>query len=289
MTQTEAPPVTGLARREFSDQQIRTRLDAAKSTKGYGLESASVEQINMVFLLAQHYDVDPAVDITLYQGRPWFTIDGRVRLMRRHPQYRGYRTRPQPPDEKMLWGYKPDEIVVECCIQTRDWGEITARGKVMPDEFARQPVAKAHPQEMAEKRAIARASRMAFGQDVPDEDDAGIVIEERNDPERIATNAAEYDRIFPSEAVEVAALPPQPAPTPWRTRAQMRARYEQLAPKARELGVEVPSPPGRDSSEEEAERWLKELEDRIHAEEERLLTFGTESEDQRAVQQELAD
>jgi hypothetical protein len=187
----------------------------------------------------------------------------------------------------MLWGYRAEEVVVECTIQTRDWGEITARGKVMPDEFARQPVAKAHPQEMAEKRAIARASRMAFGQDVPDEDDAGIVIEERKDPERIATNAAEYDRIFPSETVEVAALPPQPAPppAPRRTRSQMRARYEQLAPKARELGVEVPSPPGRDSSEEEAERWLKELEDRIQAEEERLLTFGTDSEDQPALEE----
>jgi hypothetical protein len=280
-----------LARREFSDQQIRTRLDAAKSTKGYGLESASVEQINMVFLLAQHYDVDPAVDITLYQGRPWFTIDGRVRLMRRHPQYRGYRTRPLPQDEKLLWGYKPDELVVECTIQTRDWGEITARGKVTAAERQKSTPTGTHPQEMAEKRAIARASRMAFGQDVPDEDDAGIVIEERSNPERIVANAAEYNRIFPeaSEPVEVAALPPQPAPAARRTRAQMRARYEQLAPKARELGVEVPSPPGRDSSEEGAERWLKELEDRIQAEEERLLTFGTDAEDQPAVQQELAD
>jgi hypothetical protein len=206
--------------------------------------------------------------------------------MRRHPQYRGYRTRPLPPDEKMLWGYKPDELVVECCIQTRDWGEITARGKVMPDEFARQPVAKAHPQEMAEKRAIARASRMAFGQDVPDEDDAGIVIEERNDPERIARNAAAYDRTFPPEAVEVAALPPQPAPQR-RSKDEMRARYEQLAPKAKELGIEIPRPPGRDSSEDEAERWLKELEDRIQAEEERLLTFGTDAEP--AVLEELAD
>jgi hypothetical protein len=274
-----------LARREFSDTQIRTRLDAAQKTKGYGLESATVEQINMVFLLAQHYDVDPAVDITLYQGRPWFTIDGRVRLMRRHPQYRGYRTRPLPPDEKMLWGYRAEEVVVECTIQTRDWGEITARGKVMPEEFSRQPVAKAHPQEMAEKRAIARASRMAFGQDVPDEDDAGIVIEERNNPERIATNAAEYDRIFPSETVEVAALPPQPAATPRRTRSQMRARYEQLAPKARELGVEVPSPPGRDSSEEEAERWLKELEDRIHTEEERLVAAALAEGEQQVMEE----
>lgn len=199
MTTTEQPTNgTALATREFSDKQIRTRLNAA-SQPGFGMDKATPAQLNMVYLLARHYDVDPAVDITIFQGRPFFTIDGRVRLMKRHPQYRGYRCRPLPKDEKDAWGYAVDEIVVECTIRTATWGEITARGKVNPNEFGRQPVAKSHPQEMAEKRAIARASRMAFGQDVPEEDEAGVVIEERNDPERIAANVALYDRVMPTE------------------------------------------------------------------------------------------
>jgi len=132
----------------------------------------------------------------------------------------------------------------------------------------------------AERQAIRTAFAGETG-DVGDYDDSTVIDTQESSPRRsVEENAAEHDRIFPPEAVEVAALPPQPAPAPRRTRAEMRTRYEQLAPKARELGVEVPSPPGRDSSEEEAERWLKELEDRIHAEEERLLTFGTDSEEQ---------
>lgn len=212
MTTTEPTNGTALAVREFSDKQIRTRLEAA-SKPGFGMDKATRDQLNMVYLLAKHYDVDPAIDITLFQGRPFFTIDGRVRLMKRHPQYRGYHVRPLSKDEKDAWGFRPDEIVVECSIRTKDWGEITARGKVTPDEFRRQPVAAAYPQEMAEKRAIARASRMAFGQDVPDEDEVGYIIEERNDPERVALQAARYTEIMGTEedAYHLGAMPAEPA------------------------------------------------------------------------------
>jgi hypothetical protein len=131
--------------------------------------------------------------------------------MKRHPQYAGYRVRPLPKDEKEAWGYREDEIVVECAIRTREWGEITARGKVSPDEFRHQPVAASHPQEMAEKRAIARASRMAFGQDVPDEEATGFIIEERNDPVRTKALAAQYETIMGTEDEwDHAASPPPP-------------------------------------------------------------------------------
>jgi hypothetical protein len=54
-----------------------------------------------------------------------------------------------------------------------------------------------HSSEMAEKRAIARASRMAFGQDVPDEDELGIT--EVPTPADIQAGAATYDRIYGHE------------------------------------------------------------------------------------------
>lgn len=209
---TTTEPTTALATREFTDRQIHNRIKAA-AEPGFGLAKATPAQLNMIYILATHYDVDPAVDITLYREQPMFTIDGRVRLMKRHPQYRGYVTRPLSKDEKEAWGYKPEEIVVECSIRTKDWGEIAARGKVSPDEFGRQPVAKSHPQEMAEKRAIARASRMAFGQDVPDEDEVGYIIEQQNDPVRAALSSAEYDRVLGSDAdgTAFADMPAAPA------------------------------------------------------------------------------
>jgi len=207
MTDTETEPRTSdksnaaLATRDFYDQQIQTRIKAA-AQPGFGLSGATRSQLNMIYLLAKHYDIDPAVDITLFQGRPWFTIDGRVRLMRRHPQYRGYQTRPIPQHEKEAWGYKPDDLVIECTIRTVDWGEIRARGKVSAAEMSKNTPAGSHPSEMAEKRAIARASRMAFGQDVPDEDATGYVIEERNDPARVARESARYDDIFGGDESE---------------------------------------------------------------------------------------
>jgi hypothetical protein len=238
---------TALATREFTDKQIRTRLEAGAATPGFGIFGASRELLNMVYLLARHYDVDPAVDITLHHDRPWFTIDGRVRLMKRHPQYRGYKTRPLSKDEKEAWGYGPDEIVVECTVRTRDWGEITARGKVSPTEFGRQPVAKSHPQEMAEKRAIARASRMAFGQDVPDDEEienaVATVIEQRNDPQRVALNAARYTEVFGSDddgtayadmpaadSVLLTRNPPAQPPTSAPRRAQPAVDRSDTAP-----------------------------------------------------------
>lgn len=289
MTQTEERPET------MSLASIDKRIELNKQS-GWGLEGGTSAQLQLLALYCQKFQLLPGDEVTLYQGRPYITIDGRVTLMRRHPHYRGHSMRPLSKDEKLQWGYAPDDIVVEATVRTSRNGDISGMGKVSMAERngtaggRQNPVARQHPVEMAQKRALSRVERYAFGTDSfvddQDVDDAvQTVIAERNDPERIAANGAEYDRIFPSESVEVAALPPQPAASPRRTRAQMRARYEQLAPKARELGVEVPSPPGRDSSEEEAERWLKELEDRIQAEEERLLTFGSDSEEQPALEE----
>jgi hypothetical protein len=114
-----------------------------------------------------------------------------------------------PQQEKESWGYKPDDLVVECVIRTLDWGEITARGKVSGAEMRQTAPTGSHPSEMAEKRAIARASRLAFGQDVPDEDEAGYVLAERTDPVRVAANAARYDEIFgEDDADSLSALSP---------------------------------------------------------------------------------
>jgi len=199
-----------LATPSLTDKQLRTRIELAQ--RSFGLQQANQTQLNIVYLLCQRWELDPLTDITLFEGRPWVTIDGRVKLMRRHPEYRGYSCRPLSRGEKEAWGYDADDIVVECTVRTVTWGEISARGKVSAAEVqaARNRAAETgkrsapigmHPVEIAEKRAIARAERAAFGQDaVLDEEEAVTIIEERNDPERVALNAAAYDRIYGSEA-----------------------------------------------------------------------------------------
>jgi len=63
--------------------------------------------------------------------------------------------------------------------------------------------------EIAEARAIKRATRAAFGQDIPDESDLeGYQVIEHT-PEQRAINAATYDRIYgEDEAHAFAELPP---------------------------------------------------------------------------------
>ena len=177
----------------LSDKQIRTRLEVAKQP-GYGLEDATPAQLNLIYLLCQRYRLDPLFHITLFRGRPFVTIDGRVELAKRHPEYRGFRTRPLTKDEKVAWDYRPDDLVVECTISTNSWGDIASRGKVSAAERTKNTPTGTNPQEMAEKRAIARAARLAFGQSAYlDEDEAE---QERSDPERVARLAKRYDEIF---------------------------------------------------------------------------------------------
>jgi hypothetical protein len=176
----------------LTDDQLRERLQLARKA-GYGLEGATAEQLHVVYLLAQRYRLDPLIHITLYRGRPWVTIDGRAELARRHPQFRGLKTRPLSKQERMEWGYREDDLVVECVIKTKDWGEFSQRGKVSAAEQKANAPTGTHPSDMAEKRAIARASRLAFGQSAYlDEDD----LEQQADPQEQARLAQRYTEIF---------------------------------------------------------------------------------------------
>ena len=188
---------TALARMDppaLTDQQLRRRLQVAHS-KGFGLESATNEQLEQVYLLCQRYRLDPELHLTLYRGRPWVTIDGRVELAKRNPDYLDFRTRPLTKDEKDAWDYARDDLVVECTIRCRSGATFQANGKVTAAERKGQTPAATHPQEMAVKRAFARTARLAFGQSAYlDEDD--LEQELSPDPKEQARLAQRYDEIF---------------------------------------------------------------------------------------------
>lgn len=201
---------TALIERGLTDNQIKQRIDLNKQA-GWGLEKGTPSQLNLVFLICQKYQLLPGDEVTLYDGKPWITIDGRVTLMRRHPNYLTFKNRPLTKDEKETWGYDPDDLVVECTIKLQNGEEISARGKVSKAEREGKAttnqrlnyVARIHPVEMAEKRAIARAERFAFGQEAFIDDEQAeeiqrLVVEQRNDPERRAALAARYDETIGS-------------------------------------------------------------------------------------------
>ena len=187
---------------------------------GWGLEKGTGPQLNLLALFCQKHRLLPGDDVTLYEGKPWITVDGRVKLLRRNPEYRGFKQRPLSKAEKEEWGWYAKDIVIETIIRTVTFGEVTAYGRVSTEEAQGQsvqgvrhnPVARFQPVEMAMKRSLARAERFAFGTEslVDDEeleDTARTVIEERNGAEKVARLAQRYTEIFSDDEEEPAAQP----------------------------------------------------------------------------------
>ena len=193
---------------DYSLSSLERRIRLNRES-GWGLEKGTPAQLNLLALFCQKHHLLPGDDVTLYEGKPWITVDGRVKLLRRNPEYRGFRQRPLSKAEKEEWGWYAKDIVVETTIHTLTYGDIVAYGRVSSEEAGGQPVngvrhnpvARVQPVEMAMKRSLARAERFAFGTESLVDDDeleeaARTVIEERNDPEVVAAQAARYDEIF---------------------------------------------------------------------------------------------
>lgn len=207
MTTTEPPPT--LARREMTLSDIATRL-RLNAESGWGLERATTPQLNSLALFCQRYQLLPGDEVTLYDGKPWITVDGRVTLMRRNKnEYRGHSQRPLSAAEKQDWGWDPDDIVIETTVRTVTYGEIKAYGRVSKAERAGQAVqgvrhnavAKHHGVEIAQKRSLSRGERLAFGTDTfIDEKELEQVVQsvitEQRQPERVAANVAKYHQIY---------------------------------------------------------------------------------------------
>lgn len=222
--------MTETIERGMSLTEIGRRIDLNRKS-GWGLEKGTPPQLNLLALFCQRHGLLPGDDVTLYEGKPWITVDGRVKLLRRNhrDEYRGFTQRPLSSDEKIEWGYSPKDIVIETTIRTVTYGEIKGYGRVSLAEASgakvegvrHNAVARFQPVEMAMKRSLARAERFAFGtesliDDEEVEEAARQVIVERTDPEVVARRSAQYEQIFAEDDTPrgrpVRAAPPEPEP-----------------------------------------------------------------------------
>jgi len=200
MTDNPRGPVLDLE--HMSDGQLKQRIQLARETQ-FGLDKATSAMLNLIFVLCRRWLLDPVTDLTLYRGRPWITIDGWMRLVRRHPDWAGMKQRPLTKSEKEVWGYAEDDLVVCTTLLTKEHGPIEGYGKVSMDERKtadkNTPLYR-HPVEMASKRSLARAARLAFGADVPDDTIIEAEVEAelvaRSDPKRIRQLADRHAEIF---------------------------------------------------------------------------------------------
>lgn len=172
------PDVQPLALRNGPQRPALNEQDLDSVEKaGWGLSALSEVHRRGLQVLARHWGLDVGMDIEFNFGQPYIKDNGWQKIMRRHPEFAGYRARPLIGAEKAAWGFADDDLAIEAIITTRNYGEVAARGRVTleertppKDKKASLPI-QAHPVDMAEKRARDKAIKLAFGREVPTEED----------------------------------------------------------------------------------------------------------------------
>lgn len=104
-------------------------------------------------------------EVMIYQGKPYVTLAGRIRIAHRTGLLNGMFPRPASQHETRAFGATDDEVVWTCEVWRigisrpfRGWGVASRKND-------RNPVAKQFPREMAKKRAKYDALALAFPPD----------------------------------------------------------------------------------------------------------------------------
>lgn len=126
------------------------------------------EQALEVARIALAYQLDPFLgELIPYQGKPYLTFDGRIRIADRHEQYDGYDL--LPPSDVELKALRPaeNESIWKCVVYRKDRTRPTVAYGRAGGPQDRNPVGKSDSVTMAQKRAIHRALRAAFPVPIP--------------------------------------------------------------------------------------------------------------------------
>lgn len=131
------------------------------------------------------YGFDPIMnELTIYQGQPYVSIDGRRRKAQETGLLDGVDTRPATKQEKADWEIPEGDYFFHCDVFVKGashpfvgWGRVRkaevdkAKANTRAADFL--PLA-TDPQGMAEKRAEAKALRKAFHINLPSSEDIGF-------------------------------------------------------------------------------------------------------------------
>lgn len=119
------------------------------------------------------YGLDPLTgELLPLGGKIYVTFEGRLRKAMEHPQYAGMDCRPASEEERAAFRAADTDHLWKCELYRLDWPKpVVGWGRVTANDG--NPVARQHPQNVAEKRAKARALRDAFSLPLPNAEDAG--------------------------------------------------------------------------------------------------------------------
>lgn len=170
MATQQKPEATGTA---VATQRAPKMLDvtsaeaSAKFLDAYskgGIDKLPPDKQTMfLFALGERLGVKAELgELMLFQGKPYITLDGRLRLAHRSGLLTGMETRPATMLEKRNFGCEDGDALWVVDVYRRGsarpfrgWGHVARKTE-------RNPVAKQFPREMAKKRAKYDALREAF-------------------------------------------------------------------------------------------------------------------------------
>mgnify|MGYP001615035598 CR=1 FL=1 len=162
MMQSQTPETTMLA-----------RVTQANSL-GLFPDKADQAQLALIAKAALAYGLDPLLqELILYQGKPFITIDGRRRLDANAGHHPSIRFRILTTEEKEFYveagALNPGDLAHVCVLTTEHGNTVEAFGRVlakqrdMNQKGANHLPTVQYTIEMSQKRAEARARRMAYG------------------------------------------------------------------------------------------------------------------------------
>jgi len=160
-----APASTAVATRQAKVLDLESSQTAKKFLDAYNGKIAQMnaeQQAMFLMALGQVLGVRAELgELILYQGKPYITLDGRIRLAHATGMLVGLEARPATLLERRNYGCDDGDALWVADAYRRGagrafkgWGHVTKND--------RNPVTKSHPREMAKKRAKYDALRAAF-------------------------------------------------------------------------------------------------------------------------------
>ena len=154
-------------------------------------QALTSEEKKTLALAALSYGLDPLMgELTIYQGRPYVSIDGRYRKAQETGRLAGVETRPATKAERVAWDIPDGDFFMRTEVWVKDverpfvaWGRVRKKETEAlkdPAKAGFRPL-ETNPQRMAEKRAEGQALRKAFSIPLPSLED--VVAEEYVDCE----------------------------------------------------------------------------------------------------------
>ncbi len=149
-------------------------------------QDLTVDEKKLLAQVAITYGFDPLMgEVTIYEGRPFVSIDGRYRKAQESGRLDGVETRPATKQERADWQIPDEDWFFRSEVYVKDashsfiaWGRVRVSetkpgSRRQGDATSTYKPIQNNPQRMAEKRAEAQALRKAFHIPLPSFEDIG--------------------------------------------------------------------------------------------------------------------